>query len=68
MQIKKLNSRAVVPSKQVGNAGFDLAVQVPFCMEDARFGYKLFPNERKTFGTGLAMVSVAGLLCGTKGC
>jgi dUTP pyrophosphatase len=55
MQIKKLNPRAVVPSKKIGNAGFDLAVQVPFCMEDSSFGYKLFPNEYKTFGTGLAI-------------
>lgn len=61
MQVKKLNSRAVVPSKQVGNAGFDLAVQVPDTCEtvlDAVTGknsYKLFPNERKTFGTGLAI-------------
>jgi dUTP pyrophosphatase len=61
MQIKKLNSRAIVPSKQVGNAGFDLAVQVPDICEttlDATTGknsFKLFPNERKTFGTGLAI-------------
>lgn len=61
MQIKKLNNRAIVPSKQVGNAGFDLAVQVPDTCEttlDAVTGknsVKLFPNEHKTFGTGLAV-------------
>ena len=58
MQIKKLNSRAVVPSKKVGNAGFDLAVQVDtLCPTEAGHckQYKLFPNERKTFGTGLAI-------------
>lgn len=61
MQIKKLNSKAIVPSKQIGNAGFDLAVQVPDTCEtflDATTGknsYKLFPNERRTFGTGLTV-------------
>jgi len=63
MQIEKLNSRAVVPSKQIGNAGFDLAVQVK--LEQCNISHeegtvvvgkcKLFPNERKTFGTGLAI-------------
>lgn len=59
MQIKKLNSRAVVPSKKVGNAGFDIAVQVLpeelLELDACKRGYKLFPNERKTFGTGLAV-------------
>lgn len=65
MQIKKLNPKAVVPSKQVGNAGFDLAVQMPdpstdledriFRNKEDKRCYKLFPNERKTFGTGLAI-------------
>lgn len=59
MQIKKLNSRAIVPSKKVGNAGFDLAVLLQGdnyeTTKEGKTCYKLFPNERHTFGTGLAI-------------
>lgn len=62
MQIKKLNSRAVVPSKSIDNAGFDLAVQIKVEEADSAntarkddHYYNLLPNESKTFGTGLAI-------------
>ena len=63
MQIKKLNDKAVVPSKKLGNAGFDLAVllnSIPsndpnlLAAKGTEF-YKLHPNETKTFGTGLSI-------------
>ncbi len=61
MQIKRLNKRAILPTKKLGNAGFDIAVQVP--MNVANFigfsgnpnGYRLYPNEFKTFHTGYAI-------------
>ena len=66
MQIKKLNSKAIVPSKQIDNAGFDLAVQLPERtwtgydekgneVEHKACNYPLLPNEFKTFKTGLAI-------------
>lgn len=66
MQIKRLNPRAVVTSKKVGNAGFDLAVQLPERtwtgydekgneVEHKACNYILLPNEFKTFKTGLAI-------------
>ena len=61
MQIKKLNERAIIPSKSLGNAGFDLAVQVSSepqgtSNEDGTVtSYELQPNETKIFKTGLSI-------------
>lgn len=49
MYLKRLNKNAILPVKKLGNAGFDIAIQVP------EGSYELKPNEFKTFGTGYAI-------------
>lgn len=49
MYLKRLNDNAILPAKKLGNAGFDIAIQVP------EGSYELKPNEFKTFGTGYAV-------------